>query len=188
MIQILAVLSASAAAGIRVGLPLLVIGLVQGSNLWSQVPILSQIPQPLLIILLLGWSIIELFASKKLLGQRLLQIVQLLFSPMVGAIMGLAISIPDEAMIPSWLIGFIGALLALVLQLVQIGWFYRLRGLPLCVVFVQDILSIALVVFAVDAPMQGGLIALMLLWFAVRSAKHWYKWYHQGKRKNPRFS
>ena len=43
MIEILATLSASAAAGMRIGIPLLIIGLLQGSNLWSQVPILSHI-------------------------------------------------------------------------------------------------------------------------------------------------
>ncbi|NJM24127.1 MAG: DUF4126 domain-containing protein, partial [Richelia sp. SM1_7_0] len=132
-------------------------------------------------ISLFSWSMIELFASKKLLGQRVLQVVQLLFCPIVGAIMGLAVPISSEAMVPSWLIGLIGALLALVLQLVQLGWFYRLRGLPLWVVLIQDVLCIALVLFAIGAPWQGGLIALMLLWFAVRSAKYWYKWYHQGK-------
>jgi hypothetical protein len=68
-------------------------------------------------------------------------------------------------------------LLALVLQLVQAGWFYRLRGLPIWVIFAQDILCITLVVFALDAPQQGGLIALLLLWFAIRSSKEWYRWY-----------
>ncbi|NEO00998.1 MAG: DUF4126 domain-containing protein, partial [Moorea sp. SIO3I7] len=27
-----------------------------------------------------------------------------------------------------------------------------------------------------------GLIALLLLWLAIRSAKHWYRWYFRGKR------
>lgn len=181
MIEILATLSASAAAGMRIGMPLLIIGLLQGSNLWSQVPILSHISPNVLLWSLTSLSVIELYASKKLLGQRLLQMLQLILSPLVGAIMGLAVASATST--PSWLIASVGGLLALVLQLVQIGWFYRLRGLPLWAVFLQDTLCIALVLFAFDAPWQGGLIALILLWFAVRSAKQWYDWYHTSRRK-----
>ncbi|MBE9006600.1 DUF4126 domain-containing protein [Fortiea sp. LEGE XX443] len=179
MIEILAMLSASAAAGMRIGIPLLIIGLLQGSNLWSQIPILSHISPPILLGFLTSWSLLELLASKKLLGQRIIQVVQLLLSPLVGAIMGLAVASATAA--PNWLIALIGGLLALVLQLVQVGWFYRLRGLPLWAIFLQDTLCIALVLFAFDAPWQGGLIALILLWFAVRSAKQWYDWrYKRG--------
>ena len=180
MIEILATLSASAAAGMRIGIPLLIIGLLQGSNLWSQVPILSHISPPILLGCLSSWSLVELLASKKLRGQRLLQLVQLLMSPLVGAIMGLGVATATAT--PNWLIALIGGLLALVLQLVQVGWFYRLRGLPLWAVFLQDTLCVALVLFAFGAPWQGGLIALILLWFAVRSAKQWYDWYHKGRR------
>ncbi|MBN3878884.1 MULTISPECIES: DUF4126 domain-containing protein [unclassified Nostoc] len=177
MIEILATLSASAAAGMRIGIPLLIIGLLQGSNLWSQVPILSHISPPILLGCLTSLSLIELLVSKKLWGQRLLQLIQLLMSPFVGAIMGLGVATATAT--PNWLIAMIGGLLALVLQLVQIGWFYRLRGLPLWAVFLQDTLCIALVLFAFDAPWQGGVIALIMLWFAVRSAKQWYDWYRQ---------
>ncbi|MBH8573319.1 DUF4126 domain-containing protein [Nostocaceae cyanobacterium CENA369] len=180
MIEILATLSASAAAGMRIGIPLLIIGLLQGSNLWSQVPILSHISSPILLGCLTTWSLIELLASKKLWGQRVVQLVQLLLSPLVGAIMGLAVA--SATATPDWLIALIGGLLALVLQLVQVGWFYRLRGLPLWAVFLQDTLCIALVLFAFDAPKQGGLIAMILLWLAVRSAKQWYDWYRWGQR------
>jgi hypothetical protein len=179
MIEILATLSASAAAGMRIGIPLLIIGLLQGSHFWSQVPILSHISPPVLLGLFTIWSLIELFASKKLTGQRVLQVVQLLLSPLVGAIMGLAVA--SATATPNWLIALIGGLLALVLQLVQVGWFYRLRGLPLWAVFLQDTLCVALVLFAFDAPWQGGLIALVLLWFALRSAKQWYDWYWKGR-------
>jgi hypothetical protein len=179
MIEILAALSASAAAGIRVALPLLVIGLLQGDNLWSFVPILSRIPSPLMLGVLTTWSLIELFASKKLLGQRLLQVVQLVFSPIVGAIVAIAVSQVREA--PTWLIGLIGALFAFVLQLVQAGWFYRWRGLPLWVVFIQDALCVSLVFFAFKAPQLGGLIALILLWVAVRSSRDLYRWYKEGQ-------
>jgi hypothetical protein len=88
MIDILAALSASAAAGIRIALPLLFIGLLQGSSLWSEVPLLSQVSTPLLLFLLTSWSVVEIFASKKLLGQRVLQVFHLLLAPLVGAIMG----------------------------------------------------------------------------------------------------
>jgi hypothetical protein len=156
-------------------MPLLIIGLLQGSHFWSQMPILSSISPQVLVCLLSIWSVFEFFASKKLLGQRLLQMLQLFLSPIVGAIMGLALASATE--VPSWLIAGVCGLFALVLQLVQIGWFYRLRGLPLWAAFLQDTLSVALVLFAFDAPWQGGIIALILLWFAVHSAKQWYDWY-----------
>jgi len=66
--------------------------------------------------------------------------------------------------------------LAFVLQLVQVGWFYRLRGLPLWAVFAQDFLCVILVISAVNAPQQGGIIALMLLWLAIRNASEWRNW------------
>lgn len=175
MIEILAMLSASAAAGMRIGIPLLILVLLQGSN-WSQVPILSHISPVLLLSCLISWSFVEFLASKKLWGQRILQIIHVFLSPVVGAIMGL--TVVSASTVPNWLIAVIGGLFAWVLQIVQVGWFYRLRGLPLWAVFLQDTLCIALVLFAVDAPWQGGLIALILLWFAVRSAKDWYGWYH----------
>ncbi|MBD2315021.1 DUF4126 domain-containing protein [Desertifilum sp. FACHB-1129] len=191
MIELLAALSASAAAGLRIALPLLLIGLLYGESLWSRVPVLSQVPPPVVLGVLVSWSLFELFASKKLLGQRVLQIVQLVFSPIVGAIMGMAIA--QAAEVPGWLVGllgFVGSLLALVLQLVQAGWFYRLRGLPLWAILLQDFLCIVLVLFAFDAPQEGGLIALLLLWLAIRSSKEWYQWYvQQGnphRRGNPR--
>ncbi|HEY9596149.1 MAG TPA: DUF4126 domain-containing protein [Cyanophyceae cyanobacterium] len=183
MIELLAALSASAAAGMRIALPLLLIGLLQSDNLWSRVPILSRIHPAVLLGILTSWSLFELFASKKLLGQRVLQVSQLLLSPIVGAIMGIAVAKLTEA--PTefvWIVGIVGGLLALVLQLVQVGWFYRLRGLPLWVVFSQDLLCVALVIFAIDAPRQGGLIALFLLWLAIRSSKQWHRWYVEQKR------
>jgi hypothetical protein len=182
MIELLAALSASAAAGMRIALPLLLIGLLK-VDLWSDVPVLSYFPPQVVVGVLVSWSLFELFASKKLLGQRILQVIQLIFSPIVGAIMGMAIAQATE--ISAWLMWVIavtGGLLALVLQLVQAGWFYRLRGLPLWVIFAQDILCVFLVIFALDAPKQGGLIAMLLLWFAIRSSTEWYRWYtYQGK-------
>jgi hypothetical protein len=189
MIELLAALSASAAAGMRIALPLLVIGLLQSDSLWSKIPLLAHIHPPVLICILTSWSLFELFASKRLLGQRLLQVFQLILSPVVGAIMGIAVAQFAQTSIQLvWIVGIVGSLLALVLQLVQIGWFYRLRGLPIWVVFIQDFLCIALVIFAFDAPQQGGLIALLLLWLAIRSSKQWYRWYvgqNRSKHRHP---
>jgi hypothetical protein len=179
-IELLAALAASAAGGLRIALPLLLIGLLQGASLWSQVPLLSALSPQVVLGVLVSWSLFELFASKRFLGQRILQVVQLAFSPVAGAVMGMAIATAME--IAPWmlmLLGIIGGLLALVLQLVQVGWFFRLRGLPLWAIFAQDALCIFLVLFAFDAPTHGGLIALMLLWLAIRSSKEWYLSYHR---------
>jgi hypothetical protein len=193
MIPLLAALSASAAGGLRIALPLLLIGLLNADELWSRVPLLSRVSPQVAIGVLVSWSLFELFASKQPWGQRLLQNVQLVFSPFVGAIMGMAIaaaSFGDNSDAPTFivaLIGVIGGLLALVLQLVQVGWFYRLGKLPLWAILAQDALCICLVLFAFDAPTEGGIIALLLLWLAIRSSQAWYRWYmQQGGRKNPR--
>ncbi|MEG4498324.1 DUF4126 domain-containing protein [Microcoleus sp. F10-C6] len=196
MVGLLAALSASAAGGMRIALPLLLIGLLRIDKLWSEIPLLSGVPPQVAITILVSWSLLELFASKTFVGQRVLQIVQIIFSPIVGAIMGIAIaqvsSIEETIAHPwmLWIIGIVGGLLALVLQLVQAGWFYRLRGLPIWVIFLQDVLCISLVLFAFDAPRQGGLVAMMLLWLAIRSSKEWYRWYKSqgipGDKGNPR--
>lgn len=191
MLELLAVLSVSAAAGMRIALPLLIIGLLYGNGLWAQVPLLARIPPPVVLAVLVSWSLLEVFTSKNRTGQRLLQSVELLFSPIVGAILGIAVA---KVMISSaWLIGLlgvVGGLLALVLQLVQIGWLYRLQSIPLWVIFAQDLLCVLLVIFAFDAPRQGGLIALLLLWLAIRSSKEWHRWYTEqaapNQRRNPR--
>ncbi len=179
MIEVLAALSASAAAGMRVALPLLVFGLLQGDKLWSIVPLLSLTHPQIIFGILTSWSLIELFASKKILGQRVLQLVQLVFSPIVGAI--IAIAAANTTGVSTWIIGVIGGLLAFVLQLVQLGWFYRLGIFPLWVVFVQDTFSVLLVFFAIEAPRLGGLVALFLLWMAVRSSNELYRWYLQQR-------
>ena len=107
--------------------------------------------------------------------------IQLVFSPIVGAILGIAVSKGTES--PSWLIGLIGGLFAFILQMVQVGLFYRWRSLPVWVVFVQDALSVSLVFLALDAPQQGGLISLVLLLLAVRSSKELHDWY-RGQRSS----
>jgi hypothetical protein len=191
MVEILAALSVSAAVGMRVALPLLIIGLLFSDNLWASMPLLSQIPPRLVLGVLVSWSLTEILISKEPLGQRFLQILQLAFSPIVGAIAGLTVALSLQAepwML--WIISIVCGLLALVLQLVQVGWFYRLRGLPLWVIFLQDFLCVCLVLLAFDAPRQGGLIALLLLWLAIRSSKEWQYWYRAQtlprSRRNPR--
>jgi hypothetical protein len=192
MLEVLAVLSLSAAVGLRIALPLLLIGLLYG-NLWANVPLLSRLPPPLVLGVLVSWSLAELMLSKDRIGQRLLQMVQLVCSPIVGTLVGLTIA--RTAVLEGWivpLLGGLGGLVALVLQLVQVGWLFRLKTVPLWVIFVQDLLCIVLVLLAFDAPQQGGLIVLLLLWLTIRSSIEWRRWYRQqaapGDDRNPRRS
>jgi hypothetical protein len=82
-----------------------------------------------------------------------------------------------------WLIALMGGLLALVLKLVQVGWFFRLRGIPMIAIILEDILSVLLVLFALHAPEQGGLIAMLLLWIALRSSNTWRDWHFQERSR-----
>lgn len=174
IIQVLAILSASAAGGMRIGLPLLIIGLVRIDELWSNIPLLSSLNPQLIIGILTSWSLFELFGTKKLIGLRIVQIVQLIFSPLAGGLMAIGVSRLIEVEItPLWLLGLIGGLLALVLKLVQVGWFFRLGKIPMGFIFLEDFLSAVLVIFALNAPENGGLIAFILLWIALRSSTEW---------------
>jgi Domain of unknown function (DUF4126) len=177
--ELLAVLSASAAGGLRLALPLLMIGLLYGDRLWSKTPLLSRCSPYLVVVILASWTVCEFFLIRSLLGQRILQGVKLVFSPLVGALMGITAAKITGIGIPIWGIGILGGVLALVLQLVQTGWFYRLRGLPWWLLLLQDLLCVILVLFAIKAPQQGGLIALLLLWLALRSSKDWYRFYRR---------
>ena len=180
---VLAVLSISAAASMRLALPLLIISLFYSQELWSDVPVLKHLDPRVVLGISISWSLFELFISKKLLGQRVLQIIQLLFSPILGAIIAIALAqIAQVDFTPFWLIGLLGGVFALVLTIVQIGWFFRLQGLPVWAVLLQDILGILLVFLAFNSPIEGGLIALLLLWLAVRSSTAWRKWYSQSKK------
>lgn len=191
MIEVLAALSLSAAAGMRIALPLLLIGLLYSDNLWANVPILSQFHPQLVLGVLVSWSLVELLLTKEPVGQRAIQFIQLICSPVVGALAGITVA-RTAGMEPwmVWILGIMGGMVALVLQLVQVGWFYRLRGLPIWVIFLQDFLCVALVLLALDAPQQGGIIALLLLWLTIRSSAEWRRWYRSqaraGDRKNPR--
>jgi hypothetical protein len=78
--------------------------------------------------------------------------------------------------------GLMGGALALLLQLVQVGWFYRWGRFPAWVILVQDSLCGLLAVFALQAPQQGGLIALLLLWLALRMSKDWQRQFQRHRR------
>jgi Domain of unknown function (DUF4126) len=178
---LLAVLSGSAAAGMRIAIPLLVIALY-GGDLWVRMPILSALHPPLILGILVSWSMLELIGSKDRIGQRILLVVELIGSPIVGAIMGMAIA--QGANLPQaqvFVLAGISGLLALVFQLVQVGWMYRLQRVPLWMLFAQDFICVVLTLLAFDAPRQGGLIALLLLWLAIRSAAQWRRWYRDGQ-------
>jgi hypothetical protein len=175
--ELLAVLSVSAAAGFRIALPLLVIGLISG-ELWSRVPLLSALPPTIVIGALVSWSLVELVFSKQPLVQRLIHSFELVLSPLVGAIAGIAVArtFGTELWITA-LLGVLGGLLALVINLVQVGWLYRLKRPSVWLILAEDFLCVCLVLFAFDAPQQGGLIALLLLWLALRTSQAWRQWY-----------
>lgn len=175
--ELLAVLSIAAATGLRLALPLLLIGLMSGDRLWSNVPILSRFSPSLVVGVLVSWSLAELILSKDPVGQRFFQMMELILSPLVGAIAGIAVA--RTSGLEGWLyilVGGISALLALVIQLVQVGWFYRPRRPPLWVFFCLDALCIFLAILAFDSPQQGGIIALLLLWLVIRTSNIWRQW------------
>ncbi|MEO0948118.1 MAG: DUF4126 domain-containing protein, partial [Cyanobacteria bacterium J06641_5] len=58
------------------------------------------------------------------------------------------------------------------------------QGLPIWASILTDILCITLVLYAFEAPREGGLIALLLFWLAVRSASEWRQWYSQTRHQH----
>ncbi|NJL48057.1 MAG: DUF4126 domain-containing protein [Leptolyngbyaceae cyanobacterium SM2_5_2] len=181
--ELLAILSIAAATGLRVALPLLIIGLMSGQALWSNVPVLSGLPPALLLGILASWSAAELMLLKERHSQRVFQLTELVLSPGVGALAGVAIArtlgLTGSLNV---VIALISALLALVLQLLQVGWFYRAKRPPQWVLFGVDGLCIVLALFAFDAPRQGGLIALLLLWLVIRTSYTWRAWPQESNR------
>jgi hypothetical protein len=174
---LLAVLSGSAAVGIRVALPLLVITL-DHTELWGRIPLLSGVPLPIGLGVLVSGVVVELCASKHRLGRWFLQAAELLLSPIVGGLIG--ITIAQTTTLPNWQVAIfavISGLLSLVLQLLQLGWLYRVRRMPLWLIFGQDFLCVILTLLAFDAPTLGGVIALLLLWLTLRCAVQWRDWY-----------
>lgn len=175
--EILAILSIAAATGLRVALPLLVIGLMSGEQLWANVPLLSKLPPALCIGLLMSWSTAELMLSKDTYKQRVFQIAELILSPGVAALA--AIAVARTLNLAPWIsvIGtVVSALLALAIQLLQVGWFYRPKRPPGWLFFVIDGLCITLAFLTFDAPRQGGIIALLLLWLVIRTSYVWKSW------------
>lgn len=190
--ELLAVLSISAAAGLRLALPLLLIGFISG-NLWAQVPLLSQFPPTVVVGVLVSWTLVELVFSKGTLVQRLFQSTELALSPLVGAIAG--ITVARTLGMSDWLpflLGGLGGVLALLFHLVQVGWLYRFRRPPIGLIVAGDVLCVYLVLSAFDAPRQGGLVALLLLWLALRTSSRWRRWYEAqaaaSHRQHPRKS
>ncbi|MGD1930606.1 MAG: DUF4126 domain-containing protein [Leptolyngbyaceae cyanobacterium] len=182
--ELLAVLSISAAAGFHIALPLLLIGFMS-ADLWAEVPFLSRLPPTVVVGALVSWSLVELVFSKQFWVQRLLQSAGLFLSPIAGAIAGLAIA--RSFQISGWLavlLGIVSALLALVIHLVQVGWLYRLKQPSPWLMFAEDFLCVGLVLLAFDAPRQGGLIALLLLWLALRTSYVWRQWYLEGNKSH----
>lgn len=185
LIQILAILSASAASGMRIGIPLLLIGLIHTDRLWSDIPILSSIQPQVVLAILTSWSLFELLATKRFVGLRIVQIIQLAFSPVVGSLMAIGVcKLIDANFFPLWLIGVLGGLFALILKTVQVGWFFRLNGIPMAFIIMEDILSVVLVLFAIKAPLNGGLIAMFVFWIALRSSTQWRYWYLRGRMRD----
>jgi hypothetical protein len=180
--ELLAILSIAAATGLRLALPLLLIGLMSGPKLWANVPFLSQLPPALVLGVLAAWSIAELMLSKDRRNQRFFQILELILSPGVGALAGISLARTlglDGGY--NLLVGLISALLALVIQILQVGLIYRPRRPPLWSFFVVDGLCIVLAVLAFDAPNQGGIIALLLLWLVIRTSYLWRNWPRQSQ-------
>ena len=181
IIGLLAALSASAAVGMRVAFALLLLGIFHGQQLWAHVPLLSRLYPPFVLGVLVSWALAELLLSKDRVGLRVVQIIQLVMSPLFGAIAGIALA-SQAGYNPQvlWVIGIVSGLLAFVLQIVQVGWFYRLRGLPMWALFLQDFLCVIFLILAFDAPQQGGLFALILMWLAFRSSISWQRWCQLG--------
>lgn len=83
-----------------------------------------------------------------------------------------------------WLIGISGRMLAFLLQ---VGWFFRLRGVLPWVAFGLEKISyclLLLVLYAFSVPEEGGLIAMMLIWFAICSSSSWKSWQDRQPRNH----
>jgi hypothetical protein len=150
---------------------------------WTNVPLLARLPPALVLGVLASWSMAELLLSKDRGSQRFFQILELVLSPVVGALAGIGVA--SFLGLEGWLnpiIGLTSALLALVIQLLQVGWFYRPRRPPLWLFFAVDGLCIMLAILTFDAPNQGGIIALLLLWLVIRTSYLWRHWPRRSRR------
>jgi hypothetical protein len=187
--SLLAILAVSAAVGIRIAFPLLVILGIEGESFWSKIPLFNQIPLQVVWGVLSSWSLVELLGSKQLLGQRILQLIQLILSPFLGLLLAVTMGkIADYEFTQLCLIAISSGLFAFVLQLAHLGWFFRWGRIPLLMAVSEDILSILLVFSGFNFPEVGGLVALILLWLAIRSFTSWKKWYqHQSRKQSKKF-
>lgn len=182
MIQVLAVISAAASGGLRIGLPLLIIGLVNLDKLWSEIPLLKHIQPEVLLAILVSITIFEILGTKKMIGLRVIQIIQLILSPIVGAILAVgAANWTNLEYVPLWIIAITGGLFALVLRFVLVGLFFRWGKMPIILTLSEDILAVILSLFAFTAPENGGLIAMLLLLLALRISSEWRQWHKQKK-------
>ncbi|MGY6529642.1 MAG: DUF4126 domain-containing protein [Cyanobacterium sp.] len=182
MIQVLAVISAAASGGFRVGLPLLIIGLANLDKLWSEIPLLNRIQPEVLLAILVSITIFEILGTKKMIGLRVIQIIQLILSPVVGAILAVgAANWTNLEYVPLWIIATIGGLFALVLRFVLVGLFFRWGKMPIILTVSEDLLAMILALFALTSPENGGLIAMLLLLLALRISSEWRQWQNQRK-------
>ncbi|AUC61809.1 hypothetical protein AA637_11915 [Cyanobacterium sp. HL-69] len=182
MIQVLAVISAAASGGFRLGLPLLIIGLANVDKLWSEIPLLNRIQPEVLLAILVSVTIFEILGTKRMIGLRIIQIIQLILSPVVGAILAVgAANWTNLEYVPLWIIAVTGGLFALVLRFVLVGLFFRWGKMPIILTVSEDILAMILALLALTSPENGGLIAMLLLLLALRISSEWRQWQKQRK-------
>jgi len=182
MIQVLAVISAAASGGFRLGLPLLIIGLANVDKLWSEIPLLNRIQPEVLLAILVSVTIFEILGTKRMIGLRIIQIIQLILSPVVGAILAVgAANWTNLEYVPLWIIAVTGGLFALVLRFVLVCLFFRWGKMPIILTVSEDILAMILALLALTSPENGGLIAMLLLLLALRISSEWRQWQKQRK-------
>jgi len=182
MIQVLAVISAAASGGFRLGLPLLIIGLANVDKLWSEIPLLNRIQPEVLLAILVSVTIFEILGTKRMIGLRIIQIIQLILSPVVGAILAVgAANWTNLEYVPLWIIAVTGGLFALVLRFVLVGLFFRWGKMLIILTVSEDILAMILALLALTSPENGGLIAMLLLLLALRISSEWRQWQKQRK-------
>ena len=117
-----------------------------------------------------------------MIGLRIIQIIQLILSPVVGAILAVgAANWTNLEYVPLWIIAVTGGLFALVLRFVLVGLFFRWGKMPIILTVSEDILAMILALLALTSPENGGLIAMLLLLLALRISSEWRQWQKQRK-------
>ncbi|WP_287128976.1 DUF4126 domain-containing protein [Candidatus Cyanaurora vandensis] len=162
-------LAAAAAGAMRLSLPLLVLViLAQGWGFCPESPVLEWLCQPVTLVPLVFWTLFEVVGSRTALGQRVVQAVQFIGAPLMGALL-VSVVLPEA----SWLQLLTGSCLAAVLQLVQTGYIFRKGFLPWWFTLAQDGLAVGLVLMALGAPWLGGMVALGLVGLALYQTRQW---------------